>query len=191
MSPFHRAIATVVGSLAFTAAGIAGAGSALATPEDGEGCIGTPDVASSYICVISLTPEAALPNTTTTTVPVTVPSVCYFVGCTAKTTVDVPVPGVAPSDGVVAVLWYQGQYIPISVGTGAATELLNDAVDLAVDMAFGAIATVQDVVEGLPTTELLTLVNETTEFTVGAGGRVVACSLQLSCDPTIELSQEH
>ncbi|HVF06719.1 MAG TPA: hypothetical protein VNA20_17925 [Frankiaceae bacterium] len=186
MRSFHRAVATAVAGLAFTAAGIAGAGSALATPEDGKGCVGTPAVPASYVCVISLTPENALPTTASTNVPVTVPPLCYLLDCTDETVVNVPVPGVTPTSGVVAVLWYQGQYIPISAGTGWATERVTETVDLAVATALGTVATVQGVLDGLPTADVLELVTEKIGFTVDASERVVACSLQLSCDTTIE-----
>jgi len=161
MRSFHRVLATTVASLAFAAAGLAGAAPALASPEDGEGCVGTPAVPASYICVISLTPENALPGTTTTTIPVTVPELCYFLDCTEETTVDIPVPGVSPSEGVVAVLWYQGEYIPIAVGTGQATTLVNDTVDLAVGVAQDALAAVDEIRDGLPTTgELVQMVQD-------------------------------
>lgn len=117
MRVLQRAVATAVASLAFATAGVVAAAPASATPEDGKGCVGTPAIPASYVCVISLTPEVLVPELTTTTVPVTVPSVCYFLDCTQPTTVNVPVPGVTPRSGVVAVLWYQGTYYPIGVGT--------------------------------------------------------------------------
>lgn len=143
---FQRAVATTVAGLAFAAAGISVAGSAAASPEDGKGCVGTPGLPASYVCVISTTPENVVPGTSVTNVPVTVPKLCYFLDCTEAKTVLVPVPGVTPRTGVVAVLWYQGQYIPVNVGTGEATALLFSAIDLATRTATGAVGTANDTV---------------------------------------------
>lgn len=129
MRVLPRAVATAVASLAFATVGVVAAAPASATPEDGKGCVGTPAIPASYVCVISVTPETVVPELTTTTVPVTVPSVCYFLDCTQPTTVNVPVPGVTPRSGVVAVLWYQGTYYPIGVGTIDVWKVLADTLD--------------------------------------------------------------
>lgn len=161
MRVLQRVLATTVATLALAAAGATVAVPANASPEDGKGCVGSPSIPASYVCVISVTPENVTPGVTTTMVPVTVPSVCYFLDCTAATTVDVPVPNVTPRSGVVAVLWYQGVYYPIAVGTVDAMKLLADTIDLATGVAYtalgivqreadAAIATVQGIVDGLP-----------------------------------------
>lgn len=146
MRLFHRVVATTVAGLALAAAGVVGAAPALATPEDGEGCAGSPDLPATYVCVISVTPETVLPGVTTTNVPVTVPRLCYVAGCTAATTVDVPVPGVTPRSGVVVTLWYNGSYIPIGVGTVDAIGILFDTIDLATEVANDGIETANGVV---------------------------------------------
>lgn len=173
MRVLQRVLATTVATLALAAAGATVAVPANASPEDGKGCVGSPSIPASYVCVISVTPENVVPTTSTTIVPVTVPSVCYFLDCTAPTTVDVPVPNVSPRSGVVAVLWYQGVYYPIAVGTIDAMDLVADTIDLATGVAYTAlglaidlanlaigivereaaeaIQTVEDIVNGLPT----------------------------------------
>ena len=138
----RRLAATAVASIAFAAAAIAVATPAAASPEDGEGCAGTPAIPASYVCVISITPENIVPSTTITTVPVDVPRLCYVAGCVPAQTVNVPVPQVEPKSGTVAVLWYQGQYYPIPVGGDevlpTALYYVNVALnfaDLALDVA--------------------------------------------------------
>lgn len=131
MRVFQRAVATVVAGLAFATAGVVAAAPASASPEDGKGCVGSPQLPATYVCVISVTPENVVPSVSTTNVPVTVPSVCYFLDCTEPTTVDVPVPNVTPRSGVVAVLWYQGVYYPIAVGQVDAMQLLADTINFA------------------------------------------------------------
>jgi hypothetical protein len=142
MRAFHRAIATTLAGLAI-AAGIVPAS---ATPEDGKGCVGSPDVPATYVCVISVTPENVVPTTTTTIVPVPVPELCYFLDCVPSKTVDVPVPGVTLRSGVVAVIWHKGAYIPISVGTPDALALLYSTIDLATQTAVGAAETAGETV---------------------------------------------
>lgn len=88
---------------------------ASASPEDGQGCAGTPDIPAAYVCVVSLTPAQPLPAVTTTHVPVTVPRVCYYADCTDRTTVLVPVPGYTPGSGYAAVLYWNGRYYPIGL----------------------------------------------------------------------------
>lgn len=142
MRAFHRAVATTLAGLAI-AAGIVPAS---ATPEDGKGCVGSPDVPATYVCVISVTPENVVPTTTTTIVPVEVPELCYFLDCVESETVEVPVPGVTPRSGVVAVIWHKGTYIPISVGTPDALTLLYSTIDLATETALGAAGTAAETV---------------------------------------------
>lgn len=140
MRLFHRVLATTVASLALASAGVMVAAPASATPEDGKGCVGTPAVPASYICVISATPENVVPSVTTVNVPVSVPSICYFLDCTKPQTVNVPVPNVTPKSGVVAVLWYQGVYYPIGVGTvDEVTRLVWNTIDLAKGVAYTAL----------------------------------------------------
>jgi len=112
-----KLLATVVATAAFAGALAGAAAPASASPEDGKGCAGFPSLPDTYVCVISVTPGAALPGTTTSVIPVDVPRFCYVAGCVEATTVNVPVPGVQPGSGVVAQLWYKGQYISIAVGT--------------------------------------------------------------------------
>lgn len=111
---------------------------ATAGPDDGKGCVGFPSLPDTYVCVISVTPGAAVPTTTTSTIPVTVPRFCYVADCVGPTTVSVPVPGVQPGSGVVAQLWYKGQYIPIAVGTVPTTPSLNDVVWAPILLVFGS-----------------------------------------------------
>jgi hypothetical protein len=143
--------ATAVG-VAMTAATIA-VGPAAASPEDGQGCVGTPTIPAAYVCVISLTPTNAVPTVTTSYVPVGVPSICYFLDCTDPTTVNVPIPGATVNNGDVAVLWYGGQYYPIGVGAaGVIVPIVQSAINLALQTAGGVVTTVNDIVNDLPTT---------------------------------------
>ena len=150
-----RLLAALAGALVVP---VVAASPAFATPEDGKGCAGLPQIPATYVCVISATPENAVPTSTTTTVPVTVPRVCYVADCAGPKTVDVPVPGLTPGSGQVAVIWYKGTYTPIAVGTGTLIPLVNGAVQLATGtvstvngLAAGAVTTVQGVVADLPT----------------------------------------
>jgi hypothetical protein len=151
MKIMRRALATTVAGLALAAATIAVAAPASADPGNGQGCVGTAAVPASYICVIAVTPANAVPTVTTTnTIPVSVPSICYFVGCTAPTTVAVPVPGVAPGSGYVAVLWYQGQTYPIAAGTGAVPlPLIMSTVTLVEGTALGVVNGLKPTIDGL------------------------------------------
>lgn len=120
---FKKFLAGAVAVAAFTT-GLATPASA--GPADGEGCAGFPSLPDTYVCVISVTPQNAVPTTTTSLIPVTVPRFCYVAGCTGPTTVNVPVPGVQPGSGVVATLWYKGQYIPIAAGQVPGVPPLTD-----------------------------------------------------------------
>lgn len=113
MRVLRRALAVTAAALTMTALAVSPAS---AGPEDGEGCAGFPSIPATYVCVIAVTPTAVVPTTTTTSIPVTVPEFCYVLDCIGPTTVNVPVPGVQPGSGVIAVIWYDGQYIPIAVG---------------------------------------------------------------------------
>lgn len=147
MRLLHRAVATAVAGLAFAAAGVVGAAPAAAAP--GEGCAGSPDIPATYVCIVKLDPYAAVPDTTITYVPVTVPRLCYVAGCTTGSVVNVPVVGLTPREGIVAVLSYQGQYYPIAVGTEQLLVLINDTIDLVVRTAGNLQATVDGVVYDL------------------------------------------
>ncbi|HWL36973.1 MAG TPA: hypothetical protein VNQ77_12340 [Frankiaceae bacterium] len=136
----RRALATTVATLALTAGAVTVAGSAAASPEDGEGCVGLPSNHAVYVCVISVTPMNALPGTSSTPLNVPVPEVCYYLDCTDETTVTVPVPGVTEGSGQVATLWHNDVYYPIAVGTDGAFSLLTTALDL----ALGAYQTAYD-----------------------------------------------
>lgn len=114
---------------------------ASATPEDGKGCAGLPAIPQSYVCVISATPENAVPGTSTGSVGVPVPRICYVADCVGPTTVNVPVPGVQPGTGAVAVLWYQGVYYPIAVGQIPSLQLLQPYVTLVTGLAGSAVST--------------------------------------------------
>lgn len=114
---------------------------ASASPEDGKGCAGLPAIPQSYVCVISATPENAVPTTTTTNVPVPVPRVCYVADCFGPTTVNVPVPGVQPGTNAVAVIWYQGVYYPIAVGQVPSLALVQPYVTLLTGTVNGAVTT--------------------------------------------------
>lgn len=63
-----------------------------------EGCVGAPSEPATYVCV-GVYPENVLPGYGIGSEPrsVTVPGVCYFVGCTGTTTYEVPVPTVSSS----------------------------------------------------------------------------------------------
>lgn len=148
---FKKLIAGAIAVAAFTT-GLATPASA--GPGDGEGCAGFPTIPDTYVCVITVTPQNAVPTTTTAMIPVTVPRFCYVAGCTGPTTVNVPVPGVQPGSGVVATLWYKGQYIPIAVGTVPALppvggvpdtdNLYDDAYALYLEVAWTTILLVFD-----------------------------------------------
>lgn len=141
--------ATAVG-VAMTAGTIAVAGPAAASPEDGQGCVGTPAVPASYVCVISVTPGNALPTTTTSYVPVNVPPVCYFLDCTDASTVNVPIPGATLNNGAVVVLWYQGVSYPIGLGLGGTVmPIVQGAINLVVREAGEAVETVNRTVDNL------------------------------------------
>lgn len=135
-----------IAALAAAAAIASGfAAPAVASPQDGEGCVGFPAVPATYVCVISVTPGGAVPTTSTTSIPVTVPRFCYAVDCVGPTTVNVPVPGVTPGSGVVATLWYGGTYYPIGVGTVPGVSgvpgtggLYDTVVWLPFELAFGS-----------------------------------------------------
>lgn len=151
MRVFHRALATALAGLALTA----GLAPVSATPEDGEGCAGSPSYPDTYVCVISVTPENVVPTTTVGSVDVTVPKLCYVAGCVEEKTVEVPVPGVTPKTGIVATLWYKGAYIPIAVGTADALTLVYDTVDLANEVgddALGTVAYAADLANGVAAT---------------------------------------
>ncbi|HEV2889127.1 MAG TPA: hypothetical protein VGX28_02015 [Frankiaceae bacterium] len=120
---------------------IAAATPASATPEDGKGCAGSPAFPQAYVCVISTTPTNAVPTTTTTSVAVPVPRLCYVADCVGPTTVDVPVPGAQPGTGAVAVLWYQDVYYPIAVGQVPSLTLLQPYVTLVSGLADTAATT--------------------------------------------------
>lgn len=131
-----RLLATTLAGAALAAAGLSVATPAHAGPEDGQGCVGTPTMPVAYVCVISVNPGAAVPNVTTTPLPVTVPPVCYFVGCTSATTVNVPVPNVTPGGGgSVIVLWHNGTYYPIGVSVDGVVTMIVDTVNTLVDSA--------------------------------------------------------
>lgn len=150
MRSIRRVLAATAAGVAMTAASIAVAGPAAASPEDGKGCAGFPAVPASYVCIISATPANALPTTTTSYIPVTVPAACYVADCTDPTTVQVPVPGAGLNNGDVAVLWYQGTHYPIGVALGGQVlTLAQDTIRLVGN-------TVNGVLQDLPTTtELL------------------------------------
>ena len=147
MRLFHRAVATAVAGLAFSAAAVVGATPAAAAP--GEGCAGSPDIPATYVCIVKLDPMAAAPSTSITYVPVTVPRLCYVAGCTEGSVVNVPVVGLTPREGIVAMVSYQGQYYPISVGTEQLLVLINSTVDLVVRTVGNLQGTVDGVVYDL------------------------------------------
>lgn len=138
-----RSVAALAAALVLP---IAAATPAHATPEDGKGCAGTPALPQAYVCVISATPQNALPTTTTTNLAVPVPRVCYVADCVGPTTVNVPVPGVQLGTGAVAVLWYQGVYYPIAVGVGPTLTLLAPYVSLLTGVAGTAVGIALDAV---------------------------------------------
>jgi hypothetical protein len=149
MRSIRRLLTATAVSVAI-AAGTIAAVPAAAGPEDGEGCVGLPSVPAAYVCVISLTPGNAVPNVTTTTIPVTVPEVCYFLDCAGPTTVPVPIPGASANENAIAVIYYNGQYVPIGLGTvGTLLPIVNGAVTLAVDTALGAVETAGEVLANL------------------------------------------
>lgn len=113
MRRLSRAVAVVAAALALPVV-TAATPAAAAGPT---GCAGFPSIPDTYICIVQNTPENAIPTVTTTPVAVTVPAFCYIAGCTADTTVNVPVPNVKPGSGVVLVLSYKGTQYPIGVGT--------------------------------------------------------------------------
>lgn len=171
---FRRVIATTAAALTLCGLAAIPALPAHATPEDGEGCIGLPDVPTAYVCVVSLTPTAVVPTVTTSSIPVTVPRFCYVAGCTSATTVNVPVPGATPSTGNVAVIWYRGTSYPIGFGTGPVvqaivdgvaaegSELAGDAVGLATGLAGTVLSYAGTTVNGLAQYAVTTVNNTVT-----------------------------
>jgi hypothetical protein len=143
---------------ALVAGGLALAGSAAADPTDGEGCAGVPSIPAAYVCVIEVTPGGVVPSTSTTSFPVDLPRVCYVAGCTDPAPVNVPVPGASAGNGHVAVLYYNGQYTPVAVGTGELVNIGGTVLDLAgsaVGIALAEADDAIDVVQGLPTPDEL------------------------------------
>lgn len=102
---------------------------AVASPEDGEGCVGTPTIPATYVCIITVDAGGVLPTVTTTPMTVTVPPVCYLAGCTAPTPVNVPIPSVSEGSGAVLVLWHQGKYYPFAVSSGGVVSTLVGAIN--------------------------------------------------------------
>jgi hypothetical protein len=145
MRSIRRAVTAVATAAALTVAGAGLATPAHADPTDGKGCVGLPTVPVTYVCVISVTPTNALPTTTTTSIPVAVPQICYFLDCTDPTTVNVPVPGVSEGSGQVAVIYHNGVYYPIGIGSSGIIATVNDVVDLGVGVAGLALSTIFDV----------------------------------------------
>lgn len=151
MRSFRRALTGTLTALAIAASGIALAPAASADPSDGKGCAGVKTVPAAYVCIISTSPQNAVPTVSSTPIPVSVPPICYVADCTAPTTVNVPVPGVTPGSGVVAVLWYQGVYYPIAVGSippippiPPVPPVVFSTVQTVIDIANGAVALVVD-----------------------------------------------
>ena len=115
---------SLVPALAVAAAALLPAGTAQATDL---GCGGIPTIPEAYVCV-AVYPENAPNVTGGSGIPVTVPSVCYFAGCTAPKTVYVSVPGVTPGSGqVVVVTW--GGTDAVGAVADRAGQLLGDAGD--------------------------------------------------------------
>lgn len=107
---------------------------AAASPEDGQGCAGTPTLPDTYVCVISVNP-GGLPTVTTTPMTVVVPPVCYLAGCTAPTPVDVPIPRASEGSGAVLVLWYKGVYYPFAVSSDGVVRTVVETVDTGAELA--------------------------------------------------------
>lgn len=128
MRLMRASVATLIATVALSALTVT---PAAAGPDDGQGCVGVPTIQAAYVCVISATPENALPSLTTSSIPVPVPPVCYFLDCTEPTTVHVPVPGASQGSGNVIVLWHNGVYYPIALTSGGVVTTLLDTVDLA------------------------------------------------------------
>lgn len=157
-----RALAATAATLALSTVAVTLAAPASATPEDGKGCAGLPAVPQSYVCVISATPGNAVPTTTTTTIPVAVPRICYVADCTGPTTVGVPVPGVQPGTSAVAVLWYQGVTYPIAVGQVPSLELVQPYVTLVTGTVNTALTTATSLANSTVTTATNTVGTATT-----------------------------
>lgn len=166
---FRRVLATTAATLTLCGLAAIPALPAHASPEDGEGCIGLPDVPAAFVCVISVTPTAVAPTVTTSSIPVTVPRFCYLAGCTSPTTVNVPVPGVTPSTGNVAVIWYRGTNYPIGYGTGAVVQPIVDGV-VAQGAALAGTATA---LAGTVVTYVRTTADNVTQFAVTTAGNAV------------------
>jgi hypothetical protein len=136
MRSLTRLLATTVAGLAVAAGTVVAATPAQAT---GEGCVGVPSVPAAYVCVVSLTPTNAVPTVTSTPYTVTVPSVCYYLGCTGDKPVTVPIPGVAEGSGQIALLYYNGVYYPIAVSSGGVVATVGTVVQLVGDTAANAV----------------------------------------------------
>jgi len=95
-----------------------------------------------------------VPSTSTSGIPVDLPRICYVAGCTDPAPVTVPVPGASAGNGHVAVLYYNGQYVPVAVGTSDLITIGSTVLNLAgsaVGIALAEANDVIDVVQGLPT----------------------------------------
>lgn len=93
-------------TLSLLAAAAAAAVSFSATPASAQSyCFGAPSEPLTYVCVVVGDPGE--PGTSTESRTVTVPSVCYGVGCTpgVSQTVTYPVVTTLPSPGSVSVEW--------------------------------------------------------------------------------------
>jgi hypothetical protein len=128
MRTFLKAASTVALTLA-TVVTTGAVGTAAAHADDPR-CVGFPSIPATYLCVVSVTPENALPSTAAGPT-VIVPAFCYVIGCQPDT--PVPTTTVVPSDQPVLVFTYNGQTyeIPSSgplVNLDQAATALNGAL---------------------------------------------------------------
>lgn len=85
-----------------------------ATAAPPEGCVGLPSVPEAYVCIVSWTPENAVPTVTPGSETVWLPEVCVFT-CIGPTPVTVP--GISPNSGTIAVVRYRDQDYSISTSS--------------------------------------------------------------------------
>lgn len=142
-----RAATRLVSILAVLVSALAISGTSYADepPPGNKGCVGSPEIPKAFVCVVSLTPENAVPAVGTTTIYTQrVPVMCYYVGCTDPMYVPVPGPTVTPNGGSIAVIYYDGTNYPVVIPGVSADELLaalqalaQQAIDLVLGVAGG------------------------------------------------------
>jgi hypothetical protein len=120
-------LAAATTATAIMTCGLASVGVGVANAES-ENCIGLPSIPPAFVCVVSLTPENAIPSIGTSGgTDVTVPAVCYYLDCTEPTTTTVPTPTIS-GGGSIAVISYNGSTYTVAspLDSGALAGLISE-----------------------------------------------------------------